>query len=202
MFPPSGRSHSSFVGIPALAALFLAALLLAGSADAALRRDVGALQERTPDAGRRAAGIASAGDLELDLLRQLNVLRARYRMRPLRRSPALAAAARFHSRAMAQGGFFGHSSADGTPFNMRVERFYLRPRWWREYVVGENLVRGSHDLAASTVLRLWLSSPPHRRNLLGKWREVGFGAVRATGAPGAFGGERVAIVTADFGMRR
>jgi uncharacterized protein YkwD len=49
---------------------------------------------------------------------------------------------------------------------------------------------------------LWLSSPPHRANLMtARWREIGLGAVHSTGAPGVYRGGPATIVTADFGAR-
>ncbi len=68
------------------------------------------------------------------------------------------------------------------------------------YRVGENLLSGP-DMSAAAVIRGWLNSPPHRKNLYDAWGEVGFGAVRAVGAPGIFEGETVIIITADFGER-
>jgi uncharacterized protein YkwD len=102
---------------------------------------------------------------------------------------------------MAVYGFFSHTSADGSRFWQRIGRFYHRRANWHVYVVGENLMRGGSDMSAADVIRGWLESPPHRENVLGRWTEVGFGAVRAAGAPGVYQGQDVAIVTADFGLR-
>ncbi len=139
--------------------------------------------------------------LELRLHRELNTLRRQAGLRPLRWSAALERAATHHSRAMGTIGFFSHTSANGASFRQRVERFYRRPPGWQFYVVGENLLRGRPGVGARTVLRRWLGSPGHRRNLYGRWRDVGFGVVRVHDAPGVYGGRTVAIVTADFGTR-
>ena len=197
MYRLPGRSHARFGRIGAVAGGVLLALALAPAAPAAL------LAERTasPQSVPVTPAVGSTDALESELLEAVNDIRAGYGMRPLRRSRALAAAADHHSRSMARGGFFSHASADGSPFHMRVERFYRRPRVWRIYLVGENILQGEPDVGAADVVRGWLTSPGHRRNLLGDWREVGFGAVRAQRAPGIFGGRSVVIVTANFGTR-
>jgi uncharacterized protein YkwD len=103
---------------------------------------------------------------------------------------------------MAVYGYFSHRSEDGLPFWQRIGRFYRRPPNWSVYFVGENLIQGDTELSAEEVMRGWLESPPHRENVFGPWTEVGFGAVYAFGAPGVYQGQDVAIVTADFGLRR
>ena len=103
---------------------------------------------------------------------------------------------------MAVRGYFSHSSDDGSLFWERIGRFYRRTPQWSTYEIGENLMRGPASVSAGAVMRSWLESPPHRRNLFAGWGEVGFGAVRVAGAPGVYDGQTVAIVTADFGVRR
>jgi uncharacterized protein YkwD len=147
------------------------------------------------------AAVATADRLDRQLLRALNSVRGHSGLRPLRLSRGLAAAAASHSRSMAVFGYFSHTSEDGSRFWERIGRFYRRPPNWRVYIVGENLLQGETEMSAHEVIRGWLESPPHRENLLGRWTEVGFGAVRALGAPGVYQGQDVAIVTADFGIR-
>jgi uncharacterized protein YkwD len=154
------------------------------------------------NAPQRAASVQAANPLERQLLHALNHVRARSGLSPLRLSRGLAAAAASHSKSMARYGYFSHSSEDGSLFWERVERFYRRPPGSSLYVVGENLISGGTSMSAEEVMKGWLTSPPHRENLLAAWTEVGFGAIRADGAPGIFAGEDVAIVTADFGIRR
>jgi len=131
----------------------------------------------------------------------MNALRATHGLSLLRLSPALNAAAAVHSTQMARMGYFSHNSANGQSFSQRVASYYP-PRGYRSWTVGENLVYGSPDLGAARALRLWLSSPPHRANLLNPhWHELGLSAVHATSAPGVYGGSPATIVTADFGAR-
>jgi uncharacterized protein YkwD len=149
--------------------------------------------------GVRAARI---GSLEQGVLAQINVFRRSHGLAALRISTALNRAASQHSQEMARDGYFAHESADGSSFDKRVGRFYPSSRrtFWS---VGENLVWASPDLDASGAMQLWLNSPPHRENLLtARWREIGISAVHVAAAPGAYGGQPVTIVTADFGVRR
>jgi hypothetical protein len=140
--------------------------------------------------------------LERGVLIEVNALRRQHGLVPLRRSASLAAAARQHSTEMANRGYFGHSSADGSSFARRIARFYPTAgyrSWW----VGENLLWSMLPLDAARALDMWLNSPGHRRVILmARWREFGLGEVQAPSAPGVYGGRTVTIVTTDFGVRR
>jgi uncharacterized protein YkwD len=139
--------------------------------------------------------------LESGVLAQVNAVRRSHGLRVLRISPALTAAAGYHSRQMVQHGFFEHESRGGGSFWKRVERFY-RSGGFRSWEVGENLAYGSPDLSAAATVRMWMNSPGHRDNLLARrWREVGLGALHVEAAGGEFGGGPVTVVTADFGTR-
>jgi uncharacterized protein YkwD len=139
--------------------------------------------------------------LQGGLLDQVNALRAQHGLPRLRASQELAAAATAHSLQMARLGYFSHNSANGSPFSSRISTFYPA-RGYRSWTVGENLLWASPDVSAARALRLWLSSPPHRANLLSpRWREIGLAAVHASRAPGVYGNSPTTIVTADFGAR-
>jgi uncharacterized protein YkwD len=135
------------------------------------------------------------------LLGQINAFRAAHGLARLRVSTALNAVAGGHSAQMARLGYFSHDSANGQSFSARIARVYTA-RGYRSWTVGENLVWGGPDIGAARAFRLWLSSPPHRANLLNvRWREVGLGAIHSSSAPGVYGGGPATIVTADFGAR-
>jgi uncharacterized protein YkwD len=204
------RSHLRHLSarLGAALGLLLAAALLAVAAHAAPVAPADWQGRSTfkaePLKAGRTSGVATvelAGSLQQELLQRLNALRARAGLRPLRRSRALTSAAVSHSRSMAKYGYFSHESYDGSAFWQRVGRFYKPPQDFHVYRVGENLLSGPDSVSASAVMRGWLESAPHRRNLYAGWGEVGFGAVRAVGAPGVFEGATVLIVTADFGER-
>jgi uncharacterized protein YkwD len=142
-----------------------------------------------------------SAQLQSALLAQINGFRAAHGLVRLRVSEALTGVADRHSAQMAKLGFFSHDSANGQSFAQRLKQAYS-PRGYRSWSVGENLVWGGPDIPASRAFKLWLSSPPHRANLLNaRWREIGLGAVHSTSAPGVYGGGSATIVTADFGAR-
>jgi len=149
----------------------------------------------------KSAPTAILSALEADIVARMNAQRGARGLRPLRVSRGLTAAANYHSHQMGLLGFFEHESRNGAPFWRRIQRFYpARRGYWS---VGENILWESPDTSASSAIREWMHSPPHRQNILTReWREVGVGAVHFGSAPGAFGGRRVTIVTADFGVRR
>ena len=156
-----------------------------------------------PSSGSAGAGAKTAqvAQLQTALLAQINVFRAAHGLVRLRVSGGLTGAADAHSAQMARLGFFSHDSANGQSFSQRLAQTYS-PRGFRSWTVGENLVWGGPDIGAARAFRLWLSSPPHRANLLNaRWREVGLGAVHSSSAPGVYGGGAATIVTADFGAR-
>ena len=161
-----------------------------------------AAAKSTPQVASSARRVRQVPALEEQVLAAINDLRQEHRLAPLRLNTQLAATAREHSLSMAEHGYFSHSSLTGSPFWKRVEQKYA-PHRGRLWTVGENLVWASPGLSAGKVLAMWLSSAPHRRNLLTPaWREIGLGAVRALAAPGVYQGLDATIVTADFGVRR
>ena len=134
---------------------------------------------------------------ESTILERINAVRIRYGLRPLAVSAGLNAAARQHSLEMVRRGYFAHESADGTSFDRRIRRFYL----FRS--AGENIAFGCPDLSAAEAMKLWLDSPPHRRNILtARFREIGISLVHVASAPGReFQGDPTTVVTTDFGSR-
>ncbi len=152
-------------------------------------------------ASRAAVEVSSVAGLEQQVLVAVNDLRRKRGLEPLRANRKLAAAAREHSRSMAEHGFFRHASYDGSAFWRRIKPVYppAKGRYWG---AGENMVWAAPGLSADQAVEMWLKSPPHRKNLLTPaWREIGIGGVHALAAPGVYQGLDVTIVTADFGVR-
>lgn len=151
-----------------------------------------------PTQSRRPA--ATLRSLERGVLADINAVRTQHHLVPLRLSSPLTTAALVHTRQMAAGGYFAHESPDGSAFSQRIQQFYSSGPW-SYWSVGENLLWSTH-VDAQQALELWLSSPEHRANLLRpRWREIGVAALRVSGAPGAFHGLDVTIMTTDFGVR-
>jgi uncharacterized protein YkwD len=123
------------------------------------------------------------------LLTVMNQVRAAHGLRPLRADGRLERAARSHSSKMLRTGAFFHGA-----FNARIRRMGVHAP-----VVGENLAWGVGRLSqARAIVRMWMASPGHRRNLLHPgYRLVGVGALR-----GNFSGYRSALmITTDFAGR-
>jgi uncharacterized protein YkwD len=139
--------------------------------------------------------------LNRKVLASVNRFRRAHGLAALRESSALDRSARRHSAEMGRLGYFSHSSADGRQFWQRIRRFYPA-HGYAYWAAGENLVWASPGLSAGSALRMWISSPPHLANLLSpRWRQIGISAVGVARAPGVYGGSRVTIITADFGVR-
>jgi uncharacterized protein YkwD len=139
--------------------------------------------------------------VESQIVREINRVRAAAGLRPLTVSPTLRTVAFGHSRTMLQGGFFDHTSPDGTSATERIGRTY-RERPNRTWAVGEVLYSTSGGMTAREAVTRWLASPGHRGILLSaQWREVGIGVARSPLAGGAFHNLPAVVATADFGAR-
>jgi uncharacterized protein YkwD len=140
--------------------------------------------------------------LNHQVLAAVNKLRVAHGLVALRESSALDRSARQHSLEMGRDGYFDHPSADGTVFWRRI-RHYYPAHGYSYWSVGENLVWQAPSLSADGAMSRWIASPPHLENLLSsQWRQLGVSAVTVADAPGVYGGQRVTIITTDFGVRR
>jgi len=164
----------------------------------ALALAVAAALLEAPSAAARS-GLARKR-LDAAILSRMNAVRASYGLQPLRRNAELATAARRHSLEMARAGYFAHTSADGGSLAGRVRGSYTVVG--RRWAVGENLLWSSPTVGSLQAVELWLASPGHRANVLGReWKDVGCAAVHAADAPGVYGNQPVTVVTCDFGRR-
>jgi uncharacterized protein YkwD len=138
---------------------------------------------------RPADARGQASDFERRVIRLVNTVRAHHGVPPLIACARLGRAARVHSADLARRGFLAHESSDGTPMDQRVRRF-LPAR-----TVGETLASvRARSGAASTVVDLWLASPPHRAIMLSR----AFGRIGIGLRVGAMGNAPALVVTADF----
>lgn len=98
--------------------------------------------------------------LERELLDLINAYRTGEGRHPWRESVTLTRAARAHSMAMQDLGFFAHEDPWGRGPAQRVSAAEYGPY----LVVGENIAMGA--LSPPETLRAWLDSPPHHALLL------------------------------------
>lgn len=110
---------------------------------------------------------------DIDPRALLNAERTRRGLGPLRPSSKLTAAASGHAWDMAARGFFSHKGSNGRSVGHRVER-----QGYGYCLVNENLSYGRPGPA--TVIRAWMNSPGHRRNILNP-EVTEFGLARAPG---------------------
>lgn len=148
-----------------------------------------------------AARVSALPSLGSQIAARINVSRAQYGLPRIRVSPALRTAANAHTFEMVRDGYFSHDSADGTTAGKRLLHYY-KSAGYRRWEVGEALLWYSPGVDAATAVHEWLTSPEHRAILLDpSFREIGVSAVHAIGGTGAFNGDEVTVVTADFGAR-
>jgi uncharacterized protein YkwD len=123
-------------------------------------------------------GPARSSDGLIDeLVAAHNQERAREDLGPLKPNSKLMEAARLHARDMAEHEKLSHEGSDGSTPAERVKR-----QGYHYVSTGENVAEGQESVA--DVMKSWMNSPGHRRNVLGDFNEIG--ASRAKDAEGRF----------------
>lgn len=136
----------------------------------------------------RPASRGQAGSVtprEYALVVAINAVRSVHLLPKLAIDRRLVRAARSHSRDMLRRHYFAHGN-----FGARMAQFHIRGT-----LFAENLVWSSGVMSPNAAVTEWLTSPPHRQNLLDPTlRRVGVAT-----PIGAFGGFSTAtMITADF----
>ena len=117
--------------------------------------------------------VSSLTTLEDEVIRLVNIERARYGLPALEKNWRVADIARTKARDMIDNKYFAHNSpVYGSPFNM-MENFGLK------FSSGaENIATGQKS--AAEVMKAWMNSPGHRANILSRTvTEIGVGAAKA-----------------------
>ena len=105
---------------------------------------------------------------EQQLLELTNAERKKADLQPLAPNPALFKAARDHSANMARQEKMAHELDGKNPY-MRI-----KAAGYRYHYAGENVASGDVDL--EDVVKGWMASPPHRKNILSpNFTEIGLG---------------------------
>jgi uncharacterized protein YkwD len=118
---------------------------------------------------------AKADPIVAQLVEAHNKERARDNLPPLKLEPKLTEAALVHAKDMAEHELMGHEGSDGsTPKQRVVDTGY------HFLATGENVANGYKDVPAAMLG--WMDSPPHRKNILGDFSEIG--AARVDGKDG------------------
>lgn len=133
---------------------------------------------------------AASSSAEIAIVREINRIRRKHHLRAVKLTAPLAKVARRHSSLMLKHDSLSHSSFDGSSFKTRLAKGGKR----RQY--GETLAWAPNGsgVTAKVVVKLWLTSGPHRKVLLnGTLRRIGVGRVY-----GSLGQQRGNAITADF----
>ena len=121
-----------------------------------------------PDAQEEAKNLADVPAL----VEAHNRERAAEKLGPLTANPKLEAAALAHARDMAIHDKITHEGSDGSTPKQRIDR-----EGYHYLGLAENVAYGAKSVPE--VMRIWMASPPHKKNILGDFTEVGFALVEA-----------------------
>lgn len=168
----SFRPHKLAAGAAILTALSLAGCLAPphraqGGVPVTPETPVDAAQpkpqaESGPEIAERVASVVEAHSRE----------REEAGLPPVRANARLQAAAQAHARDMAEHEKMDHKGSDGsTPFRRMETQGYRYRR------AGENIAYGQPDVEA--VMKVWMNSPPHKKNILGGFSQIGVGYATA-----------------------
>jgi uncharacterized protein YkwD len=190
--PQKALKKSKFLALPVLILTIVA--LAAG-----LVTSAGAAPKAPCGASKTAPQALSLHQMRSSVLCLLNRIRAHNKLHPLSYNQALRTSASAHSVSMVVHGYFAHEGPGGS-MDSRISRAgYLVAG--RRFVIGEDIGGGGGPLGSPmAVVRDWMHSPVHRRNILDPhFRDAGVGVAR--GFPYGGGGGRAATYTVDFGAR-
>jgi uncharacterized protein YkwD len=144
-----------------------------------------------------AGATTSSGDVHSGLEAMycgVNVVRRAYGLGQVHGSTPLNRSALIKADAVRRCGF------THTPCGMSFRRTFRSAGYLPARAVAENLAWGQADLGSPVhTLAMWLSSPPHRANLLARsWRDLGIAVERGR----IFGHDAVSLWVMQFGRRR
>jgi uncharacterized protein YkwD len=104
-----------------------------------------------------------------DIFFLVNRERAGNDLPPLECDPRLSDIAQGHAEDMARRDYFSHTAPGGVGMKERLAAAGIT-----YHLAGENIAWG--DRGAESVVRRWMGSPGHRKNILGNFTKVGVGS--------------------------
>ncbi len=107
-------------------------------------------------------------DLRLDILEAHNRIRVEAKLNKFSVSKKLQAAAQAHAMDMAANHKMSHRGSQGSTLTDRIKAQSYRYRR-----AGENVAAGRFN--PERVMKGWMDSPPHKRNILGSFSQIGVG---------------------------
>ncbi|RRR81606.1 CAP domain-containing protein [Streptomyces sp. RP5T] len=120
--------------------------------------------------------VSTEAAAEAEVLRLVNVERAKVGCSPVAANSSLTGLAEAFSKAMADQGFFDHTDPSGaTPWDRAAKAGITS-------LGGENIARGQAD--AASVMEAWMNSPGHKANILNcDFKTLGVGVQFGAGGP-------------------
>jgi|SRR5829696_5427797 len=210
---PRPRSAARTLAVVLLALASLATVLLAASDAPAAPPAAGTAAATAPTpvqahAARRhcapARGLLRSRHSRLATQRRIlclmNRARVRFGLPRLRFNRCLHRVAARHSHDMVRRRYFAHVTPNGWDPGARARASGYVPRR-ANWVVGENIAWGvSYAARPAFVVRSWMNSPSHRRNILNRrFRDAGIGIARGTPLGGFRHLRLRATFSAEFG---
>lgn len=124
----------------------------------------------TPSCAQSSASDEDFTVMEQEILQEINIYRATKRLKPLQMVELITDAATKHSKDMGRGRVpFGH---DG--FDDRMDRIMRKID--NANACAENVAFGK--FTAQEVVKRWIQSPGHKKNIEGNYNLTGIGVVR------------------------
>ncbi|HWE38740.1 MAG TPA: CAP domain-containing protein [Isosphaeraceae bacterium] len=117
-------------------------------------------------------GAAKPDPVVAEVLKLHNRERAKAKLPPLTLEPKLTDAAKRHALDMAEHDTMSHEGSDGSNPQQRIEAAGYKGRG-----TGENVAFGARTPAA--VVQGWMDSPPHKKNILGDYQDVGIAVAKS-----------------------
>jgi uncharacterized protein YkwD len=177
-------------GLPVVRILLVAAIMLTGLFGAAAKA--------------AAANVLQRNSVEPTVVERINEVRRNHGLRALKVSDLLTHAAQRHATNMGWKAYFKHDfKKDGDWYGFsRWIRWYWPEASYTYWSAGENLAWGAPSLSPSKTVTMWMNSPGHRANILGRWSRIGVGVVHVSNPGGYYSAySDVTIVAAEFGRR-
>ena len=107
-------------------------------------------------------------ELRTQVVEAHNAIRADAKLKKLTVNRKLMAAAQAHAEDMAARRKMSHTGGDGSSSSERI-----KARGYRYFRTGENVATGR--LSVDRVMKGWMNSPSHKRNILGGFSDIGVG---------------------------
>ena len=141
---------------------------LVGCASAPIRSAPFSPFNRPEKPAPKASPADNLEDLRLEILEAHNRIRVDAKLNKLSVSKKLQAAAQAHAMDMAANRKMSHRGSRGSTLTDRIKAQSYRYRR-----AGENVAAGRFN--PERVMKGWMDSPPHKRNILGGFSQIGVG---------------------------